>query len=137
MGTFSTIAELRSWLELAPAGTTVPAAALLELLAVPTVPASEPAAPRQTEGWRVTFWSCPAETRIGVAELLEALGKPRSWLYRHTSEKSGLPRIPHRKLDGGLLFVVGEVRAWLREHEEVVEAGPMETTRTERRLWAS
>jgi predicted DNA-binding transcriptional regulator AlpA len=66
------------------------------------------------------------ETRIGVAELLEATGRPKSWLYRHTSAKSKCRRIPHRKLDGELVFVVGEVRQWLIEHEEtVVEAPPV------------
>jgi len=84
--------------------------------------------------WRERLWTAPAETRIGKAELLEAVGKTESWLYRHTAEKRkpGTPRIPHRKLDGELVFVVGEIRAWLRQHEEIVEAGPMESSPAER-----
>jgi hypothetical protein len=82
--------------------------------------------------WRERLWLCPAETRFGIKELCEAVGKPKSWAYRHTSQKSGLALIPHRKLDGELLFLAGEVRHWLREHEEVVHAGPMESTPAER-----
>ena len=74
--------------------------------------------------WRALLWTVDPETRIGRVELLEAVGRPASWLYRHTGPKAEV-RIPHRKLDGELIFLVGEVRAWLREHEEVVEAGLM------------
>ena len=59
------------------------------------------------------------------AELLEAVGRPPSWLYRHTGPKAK-HRIPHRKLDGDLIFLVGEVRRWLRDREEIVVAGPMD-----------
>jgi hypothetical protein len=72
--------------------------------------------------WRALLWTVDAETRIGKDELLEAVGRPVSWLYRHTGEKSS-ERIPHRRLDGQLVFVVGEVRRWLREREEIVEVG--------------
>lgn len=82
--------------------------------------------------WKERIWTCPAETRLGLNELCEALGKPKSWGYRHTSAKSGLPMIPYRKMDGVLTFVAGEVRAFLREHEEVVHSGPMESTPTEK-----
>jgi predicted DNA-binding transcriptional regulator AlpA len=125
--------SFRTWLEmLADADASVPARKVLERLpdAQPE-PAREPS-PEPVLGWREKFWLVPAETRLGLVELTEALGKPKSWVYRHTSEKSGLPRIPHRKLDGSLIFVVGEVRAWLREHEESVHEGPMESTSTER-----
>lgn len=136
----STLAELRLWLASAPKGTTVDAAvigALLDRLdsapepVRPPLAVAEPAPP----SWRERLWTAPAETRIGRAELLEAIGKTDSWLYRHTAEKRkpGTPRIPHRKLDGELVFIVGEIRAWVREHEEIVEAGPMESTPEERR----
>ena len=59
------------------------------------------------------------------AELLEAVGRLPSWLYRHTGPKAK-HRIPHRKLDGELIFLVGEVRRWLRDREEIVVAGPMD-----------
>lgn len=65
---------------------------------------------------REALWSLAAETRVGVAELATMLGRPKSWVYRATSEK----RIPHRKMDGELVFVVGEIREWLNENEEKI-----------------
>lgn len=86
--------------------------------------------------WRERLWTAPAETRIGVEEVIEAFGRPKSWLYRHTSAKPR-PTIPCRKMDGALTFVVGELRAWARDAEEVLAAGPMESSRAERGLRAS
>ena len=76
--------------------------------------------------WRERLWMCPPETRIGRKELLEALGRSENWLYRHTGTKAKCSRIPCRKLDGELVFVVGEVRQWLIEHEEIVVPGRTE-----------
>ena len=73
--------------------------------------------------WREKLWTAPAESRIGRDELLEAVGRPASWLYRHTSQKGDCARIPHRKMDSELVFVVGEIRQWLCEHEEIVVQG--------------
>lgn len=87
---------------------------------VDSATSTEPAVP-----WRILLWTAPGETRIGRRELLEAVGRPASWLYRHTGPAAE-HRIPHRKLDGELVFVVGEIRAWLREREEIIEAGPMD-----------
>lgn len=112
------LASLRDWLAKAPPGTMVPAAAVLEQL-----DASEPPAPLRTpdparaSAWRERFWTCPPETRIGVVELAEAIGRTKSWVYRHTSAKGGYSIIPHAKLDGELIFVVGAVRAWLEAYE--------------------
>ena len=36
--------------------------------------------------------------------------------------------IPHRKLDGTLLFTAGELRAWIRDREAVLVAGRSEST---------
>lgn len=133
--------DLRRWLETAPAGTKLDAQAVRDVLdrledtdARPKLHAIDPTPPPEPS-WREKLWMAPAETRIGRPELLEAVGKSESWLYRHTASKRppGRPRIPHRKLDGELVFVVGEIRAWLRDHEEVIEAGPMESTPEERR----
>lgn len=99
---------------------------------IPAASAPAAAVPRE-ETWRERLWTVPPETRIGRTELLEALGRPRSWLYRCTSAGSRHPRIPHRKLDGELVFVVGEVRAWLLQREEVVQpgrSGPLVVTRS-------
>lgn len=76
-----------------------------------------------TSSWRERLWLAPEAMRIGVVELAEAVGRPKAWVYRHTSAKSGYAVLPHRKLDGALTFVVGEVRAWLHANEEII-AGP-------------
>jgi len=86
--------------------------------------------PEFTLTWREKLWIAPAETRIGTTELAEAFGRPKSWVYAHTQAEAENP-IPHRKLDGVLVFTVGEVRAWVRESEEVLVAGPMESTQSE------
>ncbi len=71
-----------------------------------------------TEQWAGRLWTCPPETRLGVRELAEAVGRPRSWVYRHTSPAGDLAPIPHRRLDGLLVFTAAEVRDWLRANEE-------------------
>src|SRR5688500_1258621 len=78
------IADLRDWLRRAPDGTAVPARVLLDLLgpdesATAPAPAITPAPLEMT--WRERLWLVPAETRLGRRELLEALGRSRSWLY--------------------------------------------------------
>lgn len=83
----------------------------------PTLAAATPATT-----WREKLWTVPTETRLGLVELCEALGRPKSWVYRRTSAKSGLPLVPHRKLDGALTFVAGEIRAWLATEEEIIHA---------------
>lgn len=120
-----TFAELRTWAASAPVGTMVPAGRLAELLG-DLEPAHPPAAASDGPAtWRVLLWTVDPETRIGRDELLEAVGRPVSWLYRHTGPKAA-DRIPHRRLDGQLVFVVGEVRRWLREREEIIAAGPLD-----------
>lgn len=86
-----------------------------------------PAAQLAVIGWREKLWACPAETRLGVRELAEALGRPKSFVYRLTSitaARAGKTPLPHRKLDGELVFVAAEIRAWLSAQEEVVVTGP-------------
>lgn len=78
--------------------------------------------PRWT--WRERLWAAPAETRVGVAELVEALDVSESWVYSRTKKDADDP-IPHRKFGGTLQFIVGEVRAWIREREEAPVSGPM------------
>lgn len=78
--------------------------------------------PRWT--WRERLWSAPAETRVGVAELVEALDVSESWVYSRTKKDADDP-IPHRKFASSLRFVVGEVRAWCREREKAPVSGPM------------
>ena len=115
--------SLIAWLRDAPTGTTVDAAVIAARLerwtGFPDAASVDTAEPT----WREKLWTAPAESRIGRDELLEAVGRPASWLYRHTSQEGDCARIPHRKMDGELVFVVGEVRKWLVDHEEVIVKG--------------
>jgi len=124
-----TLENLRALAELMPADAalTIPSRDLRAALASLPEAAPAVAAPDATAlaGWRSWLWNCPAETRLGVAELAEAVGRPKSWVYRHTSERAALSdQLPFRKFDGELVFVAHEIRAWLREHEEVVQPSP-------------
>jgi predicted DNA-binding transcriptional regulator AlpA len=137
-----TLKDVQAWLGSAPPGTFLAPAAVQEILA--SVAESEP---QPVEGvpepltltWRERLWLVPSETRIGVRDLCEAVGKPRSWVYRHTSakavEKNGYAMLPHRRLDGELTFRVGEIRAWIRDHEEVLHEGRTMSTDVERQGW--
>ena len=142
----NTIEGITRWLEGCPEGTLVPASTVLAALraqhkGVPADsarPAAHPAAHHHqalraaqaenlpaassSSSWRERLWTADAECRIGRAELLEAVGRSKSWLYRHTKARAK-DRIPHRKLDGELVFVVGEVRSWLRAHEQIAQVG--------------
>jgi hypothetical protein len=122
-----------------PLGTLVPVEAILDALAddagaeneVPQggingLPNGISETP-QLQSWRTLLWTAPPECRIGREELAEAVARPRSWVYRHTQAKAER-RLPHRKLDGELVFLVGEVRQWLKESEEIVQAGPLESS---------
>ncbi|HLZ46565.1 MAG TPA: hypothetical protein VKQ05_12900 [Gemmatimonadales bacterium] len=116
-----TLSALRAWVEAAPPGTLVPAAAIAQALAETAVQTS--ANTPAPVSWRERLWTCPPETRLGVAELCEAIGRPKSWVYRHTGPNSPGARIPHRQLEGELVFVAGELRQYLTEHETVVVPG--------------
>jgi hypothetical protein len=113
---------LRSQLEALPPEAMLPAAWILERLdpepAAPAPADSEPAS------WRERIWTVAAETRIGAAEVAEAVGRSRDYVYRATSPKAGEDRIPHRKLDGELVFQVGELRQWIRSREDVIHTPP-------------
>lgn len=114
--------ELVEWLDQAPPGTSVDAAVMRELIggatATLTLHRGEAAPAEPT--WRERLWTVPAETRIGVKELAEALGRPRSWVYRRTGQNAHKAPLPVRKLDAELVFVVGEIRGWLIERETLV-----------------
>lgn len=132
-----TLADVVRWLEQAPGDTLLPARSVLEMLrgATPTAEVTPDIQPQPTS-WRERLWTVPPETRLGVAELSQAIGRPRSWIYRHTSRASGLPLLPHAKLDGELVFTASEIRAWLAQHEETVVAplsGVVPITRRARR----
>ena len=119
-----TLSELQEWLAGAPPGTMLPADSMLSLLnGIPNTPTPVTLSPPTEPTWRERLWTAPSDARIGTAELAEALGRPPSWIYRHTSARSCCAPIPHRKLDGELVFLVGEVRQWVEDHEDVVVRG--------------
>lgn len=95
---------------------------LAEVLATPEVERTHGSAasePQQQEGsWKARLWTVPAETRLNVNEVAEALGRTKSWVYRHTGVNAGSRRLPHRKLEGELVFVASEVREWIERHED-------------------
>lgn len=138
---FGELAELVAWCERAPPGTSVDARALAGILASVAPGRARNATdgrslpetrPERSEPptWRVKLWTTPSEVRLSVAEVAEALGRPRSYVYARTGPKAEDP-LPHRKLDGALYFTAGELRAWIRDHEEEVHGGPMDPpTRT-------
>ena len=141
---FQTVQEVMAWCRAAPAGTQVDAAAIAELLRF--VLEKEPiddgghtealSDARTGWTWRERIWVVPAETRLGVAELAEALGRPKSWVYArtHRYQGKGTARkerrreelIPHRKMGGALAFTAGEIRTWIRLREEEVSGVPMD-----------
>lgn len=135
---FRSLGDLLRWLKRAPASTSFRADALATLLE--SLPAAGPEVELRAESpslawtWRERVWTVPAETRLGTAELAEALGRPKSWIYertsrpktvedRHNRETEG-PPLPFRKLDGTLVFVAGEVREWIREREDIMQPPP-------------
>lgn len=135
-GGLESLQEVVRWCQEAPEGTRLDARTVADLLERVTEAddgGSEPAPSGSVADvltWREKLWIVPAETRIGVRELEEALDRPKGWIYKRTSAGE----LPHRKLGGALAFVVGEVRTWIRETEEVEVSAAMESTVAERNL---
>jgi hypothetical protein len=91
----------------------------------------------EPETWRCRLWTCPADTRLGVRELAEALDRSPDWVYRATnrklSEARGRAPLPCSRLDGVLVFTAQCVRRWLPSAEEIVNPEPPTTRRHLRR----
>ena len=117
-----TFSDLLIWLQASPPGTLVPVLAIVQALAS-AEPDVQPPAAREHQSWRERLWTCDPQTRIGCVELAEAVGRSKSWVYRCTSRKAKGPRIPHRLLQGELIFIVGEIRDGVTEQEMVVGSG--------------
>jgi hypothetical protein len=140
-GTFGSLPDFEAWLRRAPGGCLVKASEVAEILAEmasearqerrepETLPDTRP----EPWTWRERLWTVPAETRLGVAEVAEALSRPKSYVYARTGPKAEDP-LPHRKLDGALFFTAGELRTWIRDQEEEVAGVPMTSTLEERRV---
>lgn len=118
--------RLRVMLEVLPPGGSVTLThdtikSLLESDPAEVRPIEKASGTEQTT-WRERIWTAPAETRLSADEVAEALGKPSAFVYRRTGEKSRYARLPHRRLDGGLVFVAGEIRRWMEDQEEVIHS---------------
>lgn len=109
----------------AEASVTLPAAVLRSWLE-DEQPSALPLALVQPDSWRERLWTVPGDTRLGVAEVSEAVGRSRDWIYRACSRKrateQGRDPLPHSKLDGCLMFTAGAVRSWLQASERKVNA---------------
>jgi hypothetical protein len=101
-----------------PTSATLPVGWIREKLIVvePVVRMPEPA-PVPESSWRERIWTCPPETRLGISEIAEALGRSKSWCYKHTGA-SAEDRLPVRKLDGEVVVTAGDLRAWIEAHED-------------------
>lgn len=138
-----TLAELHWWATEAPEGTTIAVSALARLLeglesrgerhGKEPEPGSMKLLEVEPEPWRSRLWSVPAETRLSVDEVAEAVGRSKHWVYRATAEGKGRERLPARKLDGRLEITAGELRAWIRDREEVLHGGPYLSVQASRR----
>lgn len=132
------LSDIISWLAEAPTGTLISADALAAILRgrskdeEHTVSPPSPAATTSPTSWRERLWTVAPDTRLGVQEVAEAVGRSRDWVYRHTGPSGSGIRLPHRKLDGALVFVASEVRNWLIDAEHVVEPGHRQLLRLAR-----
>ena len=73
----------------------LPASAIADALEhLEPEPTAEPMASETP--WQVLLWTVDPEVRIGREQLLEAVGRTSSWLYRHTSAKAS-HRIPQHQ----------------------------------------
>lgn len=133
-------ASLRALLSTLPDAATLPVGWLRDQLAADPVDAAPPVlrverAEAEAPTWRERLWTAPAETRIGVPEAAEALGRSVDFVHRHVGpaaarrhrDRKGLPPIPSSKLAGERLFTVAALRDWIRDNEEP-EAPPAATT---------
>lgn len=131
-----TLEELDAFVRSAPPGTLLPASTVADSLADRAPSRNDTPVATAAASWRERLWTVTAETRLDVEQLSEAIGRPRSWIYRHTSAKSDRPRLPHRKLDGQLTFLAGEIRHWIERNEIVVERGSQQLQLMHRRRGA-
>lgn len=135
---FRSLDEFLDWCRRAPAGTQLNPRVVAELLddmgaETAREQLAHVVAKDEPESWREKLWTVPADTRMGVREVAEAIGRKERWVYDHTSPTTA-DRLPHRRLGRILVFRAGEVRTWIRSHEIEVVVGPSESSPHERRL---
>lgn len=136
-----TLAEFLAWARAAPEGTQVAVHTIVGFFdglqgnanLTEDEESSEAPSAKDYYTWREKLWIVPAQTRLGVPELAEALGRSKDWIYQRTRTSADDP-LPHAKLDGSLVFRAGEIRAWLRENENVIQSGPSLSSPVARQL---
>ena len=142
--------RVTTWYESAPSGPRLDvsqASEILTRLAAEASPSHSPEPPKRERtsdpgAWPEHLWSVSAETPLGVSELSDALGRPRSSHYPSTHRHHGIaserrPRpvadlIPCHKLGVILRFRAGKVRTRVRTEEEVVAGWPADSARVGR-----
>jgi len=121
------IGEMRDWLAAAPEGTTIPATVIAELLA--TMPDSGggremPHVVEATqESWRERIWEVAPDTRLSVAMVADAIGRPISSVYRLAAPSHPDP-IPSARLDSRLSFRAGDLGGWLQRRARLASGQP-------------
>ena len=135
---FRTVDGLIQWCRQAPPGTQLNARAVADLLkqAVSGADEENPTDPpvvfdlSEMLTWREKIWLVPSQTRLGMEELSEALGRPKSFVYKLTAKGD----IPFRKQHGVNVFLAGEIRSWIESEEKVKHSLPMQSTAFARTL---
>ncbi len=130
-------AALRRWLAATPPGAAVLLSAeQAHAVAGPSLETPAPVAgtapPRcDPTPWRERLWTVPAETLLTSAEAADALGLTRDAIHRRTAKKrpAGLTALPHRRMDGVLVFRAGDLREWV---EQFGERAPLPRTSLDR-----
>lgn len=92
------------------------AAARLAQAIADLIAASVPQAIPQTTvtvSWREKLWTCPPDTRLGVTEVAEALGRSKHSIYQLTKRRE----IPHAKFQGAIVFRALDLRKWAASRE--------------------
>ena len=112
-----TASQLLDWVRNAPKGTRIPAEVVQQILEDVAYP-PDPQPEAEPATWRERMWTCPDETRLLIEDVMEAMGRSRDTIYRLTRREED--PLPCRKLDGRLVFVAGQVRAWVEAVEYVV-----------------
>lgn len=135
-----TLSELRATLERRAAeaeaiGATAPVASVYRAVLDELRPLADGNGVAVSAGgvsWRERLWTCPPDTRLGVREVAEALGRQTSWVYRAASawvyrkgeaKRRRATPLPCQRLDGELVFEAGAVRTWITQVEQPPTAG--------------
>jgi predicted DNA-binding transcriptional regulator AlpA len=90
------------------------------------------------ESLRGRLWTLEAEERLSTTQVAEACGKRPSWVYKHIDARRTNAPLPYRREASGsrdrLVFLAGDVRAWLKEREVVVRPGVINIDQARRPL---